>query len=145
MLRFSVSAGCVFSRGVESETLLRKILFLTTGFDIDARQADALHGCGSCVVRIPSTEIGMACQKGFASTSGCSQAAQMEVIIICVPTLLDEGHHLDLKLMEHRQEDALNMTNMSAGHRIPGIRRRGDRYGSLVVRRSRHRCQGETS
>jgi UDP-N-acetyl-D-glucosamine dehydrogenase len=82
--------------GLPLALLFSEERFRVTGFDIDARKVDTLNGGGSYIVRIPSTEIGMARQKGFAATSDYSRIAQMDVVIICVPTPLNEYHEPDL-------------------------------------------------
>ena len=82
--------------GLPLALLFSEESFRVTGFDIDARKVDTLNGGGSYIVRIPSTEIGMARQKGFAATSDYSRIAQMDVVIICVPTPLNEYHEPDL-------------------------------------------------
>ena len=82
--------------GLPLALLFSEERFRVTGFDIDARKVDTLNGGGSYIVRIPSTEIGMARQKGFAATSDYSRITQMDVVIICVPTPLNEYHEPDL-------------------------------------------------
>ena len=82
--------------GLPLALLFSEESFRVTGFDIDARKVDTLNGGGSYIVRIPSTEIGMARQKGFAATSDYSRITQMDVVIICVPTPLNEYHEPDL-------------------------------------------------
>ncbi len=82
--------------GLPLALLFSEERFRVTGFDIDARKVDTLNGGGSYIVRIPATEIGMARQKGFAATSDYSRIAQMDVVIICVPTPLNEYHEPDL-------------------------------------------------
>src|SRR5579875_4060375 len=78
--------------GLPLSLLFSEERFRVTGFDIDQRKIDTLNEGGSYIVRIPSTEIGMARQHGFAATSDYSQIAQMDVVIICVPTPLNEYH-----------------------------------------------------
>ena len=70
--------------------------FAVTGFDIDTRKVEALNSGGSYIVRIPGTEIKAAQQFGFRATSDYSYISEMDVIIICVPTPLDEYHEPDL-------------------------------------------------
>jgi UDP-N-acetyl-D-glucosamine dehydrogenase len=82
--------------GLPLALLFSEERFPVTGFDIDARKVDTLNQGGSYIVRIPSTEIGLARQKGFAATSDYTRIAQMDVVIICVPTPLNEYHEPDL-------------------------------------------------
>ncbi|HEX3570401.1 MAG TPA: nucleotide sugar dehydrogenase [Acidobacteriaceae bacterium] len=82
--------------GLPLALLFSEERFRVTGFDIDQRKVDTLNVGGSYIVRIPATEIGMARENGFLATSDYSEIAQMDVIIICVPTPLNEYHEPDL-------------------------------------------------
>ncbi len=73
--------------------------FRVTGFDIDQRKVDTLMKGGSYIYRIPASEIQQARAKGFEATSDFSQLDQMDAIIICVPTPLDEYHEPDLSFI----------------------------------------------
>ncbi len=70
--------------------------FRVTGFDIDARKISTLEKGGSYIYRILPDEIQAAKAQGFTATSDYSQLEQMDAIIICVPTPLDEYHEPDL-------------------------------------------------
>ena len=70
--------------------------FPVTGFDIDSRKVSALDQGSSYIVRIPATEIQQAKAQGFKATSDYSHLSQMDAIIICVPTPLNEYHEPDL-------------------------------------------------
>ena len=70
--------------------------FVVTGFDVDERKVDTLNRGESYIVRIEPTEIGSARQAGFAATADFSRVSEMDVVIICVPTPLDEYHQPDL-------------------------------------------------
>src|SRR5277367_1926255 len=70
--------------------------FRVTGFDIDARKVDTIAKGGSYIYRIAAEEIQAARTQGFSATSDYSQIAEMDVIIICVPTPLNEYHEPDL-------------------------------------------------
>jgi len=67
-----------------------------TGFDIDQRKVDTLNSGGSYIYRITKEEIGAARAKGLSATSDYSQISEMDAIIICVPTPLNEYHEPDL-------------------------------------------------
>jgi UDP-N-acetyl-D-glucosamine dehydrogenase len=67
-----------------------------TGFDIDQRKVDTLNAGGSYIFRIPADEIRSARQQGLTATSDYSQLTEMDAIIICVPTPLNEYHEPDL-------------------------------------------------
>jgi UDP-N-acetyl-D-glucosamine dehydrogenase len=67
-----------------------------TGFDIDQRKISTLTQGGSYIFRIPATEIQEARAHGFEATSDYARITQMDAIIICVPTPLNEYHEPDL-------------------------------------------------
>src|ERR1700745_2597903 len=70
--------------------------FPVTGFDIDQRKVSTLEQGGSYIYRIPATEIQEARARGFEATSDYSRLTEMDAIIICVPTPLNEYHDPDL-------------------------------------------------
>jgi UDP-N-acetyl-D-glucosamine dehydrogenase len=70
--------------------------FPVTGFDIDARKVSTIDQGGSYIFRIPATEIQAAKAKGFSATADYSRLTEMDAIIICVPTPLNEYHEPDL-------------------------------------------------
>ena len=74
--------------------------FPVTGFDIDARKVSTLTDGGSYIFRIPATEIQEARTRGFDATSDYSRLTQMDAIIICVPTPLNQYHEPDLSFIE---------------------------------------------
>jgi UDP-N-acetyl-D-glucosamine dehydrogenase len=73
--------------------------FSVTGFDIDARKVSTLDQGGSYIFRIPATEIQAAKKKGFSATAEYSRLTEMDAIIICVPTPLNEYHEPDLSFI----------------------------------------------
>ncbi|MGO9340639.1 MAG: nucleotide sugar dehydrogenase [Terracidiphilus sp.] len=73
--------------------------FATTGFDIDDRKVQTLNRGDSYIVRISGDEIGAARKAGFSATTGYGRIAEMDVIIICVPTPLNEHHEPDLSFV----------------------------------------------
>src|SRR5215471_10390515 len=70
--------------------------FPVTGFDIDQRKVDTLAKGGSYIFRISPEEIQSAKASGFNATSDYSRMTEMDAIIICVPTPLNEYHEPDL-------------------------------------------------
>ena len=70
--------------------------FQVTGFDIEERKVSALNAGNSYIVRILSDAIRQAQKSGFRATSDYSEIAEMDAIIICVPTPLNEYHEPDL-------------------------------------------------
>src|SRR5438132_12545719 len=70
--------------------------FPVTGFDIDQRKISTLNAGGSYIFRITAPEIQRARTQGLSATSDYSRLPQMDAIIICVPTPLNEYHEPDL-------------------------------------------------
>jgi UDP-N-acetyl-D-glucosamine dehydrogenase len=75
--------------------------FPVTGFDIDQRKVEALSNGKSYIYRIPAEEIQEARNNGLVATLDFSKLAEMDAIIICVPTPLDEHHEPDLSFIIH--------------------------------------------
>jgi UDP-N-acetyl-D-glucosamine dehydrogenase len=73
--------------------------FSVTGFDIDARKISTLEQGGSYIFRIPAAEIQAAKKKGFNATAEYARLTEMDAIIICVPTPLNEYHEPDLSFI----------------------------------------------
>ena len=73
--------------------------FRVTGFDIAADKVATLNGGGSYIVRILPAEIEKARKSGFLATSDYAKIAEMDAVIICVPTPLDEHHEPDLSFI----------------------------------------------
>jgi len=70
--------------------------FRVTGFDIEAAKVQKLNSGGSYIVRILPESIQHAQTKGFCATSNYADVAEMDAVIICVPTPLNEYHEPDL-------------------------------------------------
>ncbi len=70
--------------------------FRVTGFDIAADKVETLNKGGSYIVRILPEMIQQAQTAGFRATGNYAEIAQMDAVIICVPTPLDEYHEPDL-------------------------------------------------
>lgn len=87
--------------------------FVVTGFDIDTRKVDTLSQGGSYIYRIGSDEIKAANAKGFSATSDYGRIEQMDAVIICVPTPLNEYHEPDLSFIT-------DTTHAIAPHLQPG-------------------------
>jgi UDP-N-acetyl-D-glucosamine dehydrogenase len=73
--------------------------FRVTGFDIAPDKVRALNAGDSYIVRILPAAIQEAQQAGFRATSDYAEIAQMDAVIICVPTPLDEHHEPDLSFV----------------------------------------------
>jgi len=73
--------------------------FRVTGFDIEQAKVDKLNSGGSYIVRILPAEIQAAQQAGFSATADYSEIAEMDAVIICVPTPLNEHNEPDLSFV----------------------------------------------
>ena len=70
--------------------------FRVTGFDIDSSKVNTLNQGASYIVRIPGSDIQAAHKHGFAATTDYAKLRDMDAVIICVPTPLNEYHEPDL-------------------------------------------------
>jgi len=82
--------------GLPLALLFSEQTFAVTGFDIDQQKVDTLNQGGSYIVRIEPAEIQGAHKHGFAATADYSLIREMDAIIICVPTPLNEYHEPDM-------------------------------------------------
>lgn len=73
--------------------------FRVTGFDIDQHKVATLNTGGTYIYRIPPTEVQAASLHGFCATADFSSLTDMDAIIICVPTPLDEYREPDLSFI----------------------------------------------
>jgi UDP-N-acetyl-D-glucosamine dehydrogenase len=90
--------------------------FPVTGFDIDQRKVTTLDQGGSYIFRIPATEIQAAKARGFSATADYSRLQQMDAIIICVPTPLNEYHEPDLSYITETAKAIA--PHLRAGHLV---------------------------
>src|SRR5579871_3659276 len=78
--------------------------FPVTGFDIDARKVDALSKGESYIYRIAKEEIQDARSRGFSATADYAHLNEMDAVIICVPTPLNEYHEPDMSYIVNTTE-----------------------------------------
>jgi len=90
--------------GLPLALLFNEQRFPVTGFDIDRKKVDILTGGGSYIYRIPPTEIEAARQSGFSATVDFARLREMDAIVICVPTPLNEYHEPDLSYITSTAE-----------------------------------------
>src|SRR5579863_10400013 len=90
--------------------------FPVTGFDIDQRKVATIDQGGSYIFRIPPTEIQAAKAQGFSATADYSRLQQMDAIIICVPTPLNEYHEPDLSYITETAKAIA--PHLRAGHLV---------------------------
>jgi len=82
--------------GLPLALLFSEQKFAVTGFDIDPKKVKTLNDGGSYIVRIPGTEIQEAHKSGFKATEDFAGLTNMDAIIICVPTPLNEYREPDM-------------------------------------------------
>jgi len=90
--------------------------FPVTGFDIDARKVSTLDQGGSYIYRIPAADIQAAKKRGFSATAEYSRLTEMDAIIICVPTPLNEYHEPDLSYITDTAKSIA--PHLRAGHLV---------------------------
>src|SRR5690348_16428137 len=74
-------------------------IFSATGFDIDRSKVDALTNGKSYIYRIPHEEVQEGRANGLIATADFAKLAEMDAVIICVPTPLNEYHEPDLSFI----------------------------------------------
>ncbi|MGH9510134.1 MAG: nucleotide sugar dehydrogenase [Terriglobales bacterium] len=85
--------------GLPLALLFSEEKFPVTGFDIDPDKVKTLTAGGSYIYRIPPTDIAAARARGFSATADYSHVAEMDAVIICVPTPLTESREPDLQFI----------------------------------------------
>src|SRR6266446_3315267 len=99
--------------GLPLALLFSEQKFTVTGFDIDARKVETLAQGGSYIYRISAEEIRSAQGQGFSATSDYARLVEMDAVIICVPTPLNQYHEPDLSFIT-------DTTHAIAPHLQPG-------------------------
>jgi UDP-N-acetyl-D-glucosamine dehydrogenase len=74
--------------------------FTVTGFDVDPGKVDTLNRGSSYIKRILPEEIQQLREHGFTATTDYAAIREMDAIMICVPTPLDEHQGPDLRFIE---------------------------------------------
>src|SRR5947209_19528826 len=90
--------------GLPLALLFSEQKFPVTGFDIDKKKVDTLNSGGSYIYRITKEEIAAARGKGFTATFDPTKISEMDAIIICVPTPLNEYREPDLTYIRDTAE-----------------------------------------
>src|SRR5579871_5140093 len=71
------------------------------GFDLDSSKVEKLNQGQSYIQHIPGAKVQQYVRsKHFSATDDFSRLADMDAIIICVPTPLDQRHEPDLSYIE---------------------------------------------
>jgi len=99
--------------GLPLTLLFSERKFRVTGFDVDQKKVDILSKGGSYIYRILPEEIASATQSGFEATADYARLREVDAIIICVPTPLNEHHEPDLSYIE-------NTAHAIAPNLVPG-------------------------
>lgn len=90
--------------GLPLALLFSEQRFPVTGFDIDQRKVDTIAEGGSYIFRIPAEDIQAAKKRGFSATADYTRISEMDAVIICVPTPLNEYHEPDLSFITNTAE-----------------------------------------
>ena len=87
--------------GLPLTLLFSEQRFRVTGFDVDQQKVNTLAAGGSYIHRILPEEISAAKSAGFTPTTNYATLSELDAIIICVPTPLNEHHEPDLSYIEN--------------------------------------------
>ncbi|HWC18494.1 MAG TPA: nucleotide sugar dehydrogenase [Terriglobales bacterium] len=90
--------------GLPLALLFAEQRFRITGFDVDRNKVDTLNSGSTYICRVPSSEIQLAIEQGFTATADYAAIRGMDVIIICVPTPLDEYRQPNLRFITDTAE-----------------------------------------
>jgi UDP-N-acetyl-D-glucosamine dehydrogenase len=90
--------------GLPLALLFAEAGFPVTGFDVDGRKVEKLTRGESYIYRVPSDEVQLARKNRFKATADYSQISDMDVVIICVPTPLNEQREPDLSYIVKTSE-----------------------------------------
>jgi UDP-N-acetyl-D-glucosamine dehydrogenase len=74
--------------------------FKVTGFDVDSSKVETLNRGGSYIKRILPDEIEQLRAEGFSASSDYAGISEMDAVMICVPTPLDEHQGPDMTYIE---------------------------------------------
>lgn len=85
--------------GLPLAMLYSRAGFPVTGFDIDTAKVKTLNAGGSYIKRILMEEIQQIREQGFSATADYSHISEMDAVMICVPTPLDEHQGPDLRFI----------------------------------------------
>lgn len=86
--------------GLPLAMMYSRVGFRVTGFDVDSAKADTLNQGGSYIKRILPEEIAQLRAQGFSASTDYAGIAEMDAVMICVPTPLDEHQGPDMTYIE---------------------------------------------
>ncbi len=90
--------------GLPLALLFSEQKFVVTGFDVDPAKVKHLSAGESYIFHIQAGDIQAATKRGFSATTDYSKLKDMDAIIICVPTPLDEHREPDLSFITRTGE-----------------------------------------
>jgi len=82
--------------GLPLALLFSEERFPVTGFDVDPKKVETLTQGKSYIIRIEPQAIQQAAARGFHATGDFSRISDMDAVIICVPTPLNEYREPDM-------------------------------------------------
>jgi UDP-N-acetyl-D-glucosamine dehydrogenase len=91
--------------GLPLALLFSEERFRVTGFDIDRNKVEQLNAGRSYIHRIEPCHIAAAQKNGFRATSDFSEIAQVDAVLICVPTPLNDHHAPDMSYIVSTMEE----------------------------------------
>ena len=86
--------------GLPLAMLYARAGFRLMGFDVDASKVSCLNSGRSYIQRIPPEEIQQLRENGFEATSHYVNVRDMDAVMICVPTPLNEHRGPDMRYIE---------------------------------------------
>lgn len=86
--------------GLPLAMLYSRAGFPVTGFDVDPSKIETLNRGGSYIKRILPEEIQQLRENRFSATSDYKRIAEMDAVMLCVPTPLDEHQGPDMRYIE---------------------------------------------
>ena len=90
--------------GLPLALLFSEERFRVTGFDIDAEKVERLNRGESYIHRIEAEEIAAARGCGFCATGDFARVAEVDAVLICVPTPLHDDHTPDVGFIRRTME-----------------------------------------
>ena len=77
------------------------------GFDIDQSKVDAIHAGKTYIKHIPDTAVAKGRDQGITATTDFSRAGEVDALILCVPTPLNQYREPDLSFIINTTESLL--------------------------------------
>jgi UDP-N-acetyl-D-glucosamine dehydrogenase len=90
--------------GLPLTLLFSEERFAVTGFDIDGAKVARLNAGESYIHRIEPAHIAAAQKHGFRATADFARIAEMDAVLICVPTPLNADHSPDMSFVVSTME-----------------------------------------